>query len=60
VTNQYSFDKAKIWIQELEKNTSPNVIIALVGNKVDVNERKISQQVIIICSKSNFLRKEPP
>ncbi len=39
VTDQKSFEKAKSWIAELRKQTTngnPNILIALVGNKVDL------------------------
>lgn len=29
-----SLEKAKAWVKELQRQASPNIIIALVGNKV--------------------------
>lgn len=33
---QGSFEKAKSWVKELQRQASPNIVIALVGNKVDL------------------------
>lgn len=31
-----SFERAKKWVSELLRNASPNIVIALVGNKLDL------------------------
>ena len=31
---QASLEKAKAWVKELQRQANPNIIIALVGNKV--------------------------
>ena len=36
VTKASSFEKAKNWVKELQRQASPNIVIALVGNKVDL------------------------
>lgn len=36
ITSSSSFEKAKSWVKELQRQASPNVIIALVGNKLDL------------------------
>ena len=36
ITSKESFDKAKYWVKELQKNASNNIVIILVGNKVDM------------------------
>jgi len=42
ITNRNSFEKAKEWIKELQQQGDPNVVVAFVGNKVDMPEaRKI-------------------
>ena len=30
-------DKAKSWVKELQKQANPNIVIALVGNKLDLS-----------------------
>lgn len=29
-------EKAKAWVKELQKQANPNIVIALVGNKLDL------------------------
>ena len=33
-STQASLEKAKAWVKELQRQASPNIITALVGNKV--------------------------
>lgn len=33
---QTSFEKAKLWVKELQRQASPHIVIALVGNKIDL------------------------
>lgn len=37
ITKSASLDKAKSWVNELQKQANPNIVIALVGNKVDLS-----------------------
>ncbi|KAG7764322.1 hypothetical protein KL931_004844 [Ogataea haglerorum] len=44
ITQELSLDKAKYWIKELQKQANSDIVIALVGNKLDLEEeRKISK-----------------
>ncbi|KAJ2338729.1 Vacuolar protein sorting-associated protein 21 [Coemansia sp. RSA 2618] len=36
ITRASSLDKAKSWIKELQRQANPNIVIALVGNKLDL------------------------
>ncbi|KAI8336083.1 ras family-domain-containing protein [Chlamydoabsidia padenii] len=36
VTKQETFGRAKIWVRELQRQASPHIVIALVGNKIDL------------------------
>ncbi|KAJ3015965.1 UNVERIFIED_CONTAM: Ras- protein Rab-5B [Siphonaria sp. JEL0065] len=36
ITKQASLEKAKSWVKELQRQANPNIIIALVGNKLDL------------------------
>ncbi|WFD20643.1 Vacuolar protein sorting-associated protein 21 [Malassezia caprae] len=36
VTKVASFEKAQSWVKELQRQANPNIVIALVGNKVDL------------------------
>ena len=33
---QSSLEKAKSWVKELQRQANPNIVIALVGNKIDL------------------------
>ena len=45
LTNPSSLKKAMDWIEELHKNADPNIVMALVGNKVDMtDQRQISSE----------------
>jgi small GTP-binding protein len=36
ITKEASLDKAKAWVKELQRQANPNIVIALVGNKLDL------------------------
>ncbi|KAG8365691.1 hypothetical protein BUALT_Bualt18G0133000 [Buddleja alternifolia] len=40
ITNQASFDRAKKWVQELQSQGNPNMVMALAGNKSDLLDSK--------------------
>ncbi len=40
ITNPESFTGAKSWVKELQRRGDPNVIIALAGNKADLEHRR--------------------
>lgn len=43
---QESFARAKSWVKELQRQASPNIVIALSGNKADLaNKRAVDFQV---------------
>jgi len=45
ITSYDTFRRAKEWINELHQNANTQIVIALVGNKVDLEEnRKVSTQ----------------
>ena len=42
-----SFEKSKSWVRELQRQANPNIVIALVGNKIDlVQNVENSRQVL--------------
>jgi len=42
ITNRDSFNRAKSWVKELQRQGNPNIVIALAGNKSDLSgKRKI-------------------
>jgi len=40
LTNRQSFVRAKSWVKELQKQGNPNIVIALAGNKLDLQEKR--------------------
>ncbi|WIA32527.1 hypothetical protein OEZ86_003340 [Tetradesmus obliquus] len=45
ITSPESFEKAKYWISELQKNASGSIVMVLVGNKTDLAEqREVSEE----------------
>lgn len=40
ISNADSFQKAKNWVKELQRQGSPNLIMALAGNKADLAESR--------------------
>eukprot|EP00736_Rhodelphis_marinus_P001572 Rmarinus@m.2488 len=40
ITNHDSFERAKNWVRELQRQGSPNVVIALAGNKCDLEAKR--------------------
>jgi len=42
ITKPASLEKAKTWVKELQRQANPNIVIALVGNKIDLaNNRSV-------------------
>lgn len=37
---QQSFSRAKTWVKELQRQASPNIVIALAGNKTDLASKR--------------------
>ncbi|KAG4142743.1 hypothetical protein ERO13_D06G147200v2 [Gossypium hirsutum] len=45
MTNQASFERAKNWVQELQAQGNPNMVMALAGNKADLlDARKVAAE----------------
>ncbi|RXK40918.1 rab family protein [Tremella mesenterica] len=43
---QASFEKAKMWVRELQRQADPSIVIMLVGNKTDLeNQRKMPREM---------------
>lgn len=40
ITQASSLDKAKAWVKELQRQAQDNIIIALAGNKSDLDSRR--------------------
>ncbi|CAO3598479.1 unnamed protein product [Absidia cylindrospora] len=40
ITQTSSLDKAKSWVDELQRQADPDIVIALAGNKTDLEARR--------------------
>ncbi|CAB1455197.1 unnamed protein product [Pleuronectes platessa] len=40
ITNTDTFTRAKNWVKELQRQASPNIVIALAGNKADLSNKR--------------------
>lgn len=40
-TNGPSFERAQMWVQQLQLSGNPNIVIALAANKMDINNRQV-------------------
>lgn len=47
VSVQETFERAKAWVKELQRQASPNIVIALAGNKADLAERRLVEYEVI-------------
>merc|ERR1712078_116750 len=56
ITNADSFARAKSWVKELQRQGSPNIVIALAGNKCDLaSKRKVEASEASEYAKDNGL-----
>ncbi|XP_068651581.1 ras-related protein RHN1-like [Aristolochia californica] len=47
ITSTESFSRAKKWVQELQKQGNPNMVMALAGNKADLEDkRKVTAEIV--------------
>lgn len=47
---QETFERAKAWVKELQRQASPNIVIALAGNKADLAERRLVEFEVTHCA----------
>ncbi|VFQ88158.1 unnamed protein product [Cuscuta campestris] len=56
ITSSDSFERAKKWVQELQKQGNPNLVMALAGNKADLEDkRKVTSEVAKVYAEENGL-----
>jgi len=69
VTNKESFKKAQAWVKELQLQRDKSIVIALAGNKDDLEERQVEPDVARAYADQNGIhfmetsaktKKEPP
>lgn len=44
ITRAESFARAEVWLHEIKKNADSSIIVYLIGNKIDLPNRKISTE----------------
>lgn len=50
ITNLDTFGRAKTWVKELQRQASPNIVIALAGNKADLSSKRMVEYEVDCCS----------
>ncbi|CAK7336947.1 unnamed protein product [Dovyalis caffra] len=56
ISNQASFERAKKWVQELQAQGNPNMVMALAGNKADLlDSRKVAAEEAQVYAQENGL-----
>ena len=56
ITNEKSFLAAKRWMEELRDHAEPDIVIMLVGNKVDLCQSKPEVRVVSTAEGENFAK----
>lgn len=41
-TNRESFESVSEWVSELKKHCDPQIVVALIGNKIDLDKRQVT------------------
>ena len=52
-----SFDSIENWLNEIRRNTTPNIKLILIGNKSDLNNKKIitKENAKIYCEENDLI-----
>lgn len=58
VTNSKSFTNAKKWIQELKSKAEPDIVIMLVGNKIDLVDKAPEKREVSVEQAESFAKQE--
>lgn len=54
---QETFERAKAWVKELQRQASPNIVIALAGNKADLAERRLVEFEVTLLSGTTLVER---
>lgn len=58
VTRQATFQNCLKWLEELRQNGEPNIVIMLVGNKVDLAEKDPTARQVDFSAAADFARRQ--
>ena len=56
---QDTFVRAKSWVKELQRQASPNIVIALAGNKSDLADKRLVDTEVYTQTSKNRLTAPP-
>ena len=57
MTNRDSFEKCQQWVEELHEKANPEIIISILGNKIDLDSHAVTkEEVEAYCQKQGGLR----
>mmetsp|Transcript_12907 Transcript_12907/g.34640 ORF Transcript_12907/g.34640 Transcript_12907/m.34640 type:complete len:214 (-) Transcript_12907:171-812(-) len=56
ITKQATFNNCQKWMEELRQNAEPDIVIMLVGNKVDLVEKDASARQVYYDAAAEFAR----
>ena len=55
ITSLDSFERAKKWVTELDKQAQPDIVIALVGNKTDLQtQRQVEKEEVTAYAQQHY------
>jgi len=58
VTKQATFQNCMKWMEELRQNAEPDIVVMLVGNKVDLVEKDPSARQVYYDAAAEFARQQ--
>ena len=44
MTNKDTFEKCQQWVQELHEKALPEIMISIVGNKIDLDSHQVTRE----------------
>ncbi|XP_048833845.1 ras-related protein Rab-5B-like isoform X2 [Brienomyrus brachyistius] len=47
ITKPETFERAKAWVKELQRQANPSIVIALAGNKADLADRRMVEYEVL-------------
>ena len=57
ITKEQSFKNIEKWISEVKEHAEPDIVLMLVGNKLDICQREPSERAVSTARAEEFARK---